>query len=100
MLSNNLRLNFCYLKTVQILHPRYHPKIIGRTLKSKQKNKYVYIHEINHNEHGGKKEKMKHKYDMNGPKYKMFLIMIILICTKQQLSNIWSIHEKVKQHGC
>ena len=33
-ISNNvisnakLRLNFCYLKIIQFLHPRYHPKII------------------------------------------------------------------------
>ena len=32
-------------------------------------------------------------------KYKKCLIMIIFICTKQNLSNIWgSIHENVKQH--
>ena len=30
-----------------ILHPCYHPKIIGHTLKKKQqKKKHVYIHEI------------------------------------------------------
>ena len=27
------------------LHPRYHPKIIGHTLKNTQKNKCVCIHE-------------------------------------------------------
>ena len=27
MLSNTLRLNFCYFKIIQILHPRYHPKV-------------------------------------------------------------------------
>ena len=32
-LSNTLRLNFCYLKTFHILHPHYHPKIIGHILK-------------------------------------------------------------------
>ena len=26
MSSNTLRLNFCYLKIIYILHPRYHPK--------------------------------------------------------------------------
>ena len=32
-------------------------------------------------------------------KYKKCLIMIIFICTKQNLSNIWGlIHENVKQH--
>ena len=29
---------------------RYHPKIIGYTLKNKQKNKRLCIHTINHNE--------------------------------------------------
>ena len=32
MLSNTLSLNFCYLKIIRILHPRYHPKIIGDIL--------------------------------------------------------------------
>ena len=45
MLSNTLRLNFCYLKIISILHPHYHPKIIGYTLKIKQNNKCVCIHE-------------------------------------------------------
>ena len=46
MLSNTLRLKFYYLKIVPILHPRYHPKIIGHILKNKQKNKCVCIHNI------------------------------------------------------
>ena len=46
MLSKNLRLNFSYLKIIHILHPRYHPKIIGQILKSKPRNKCVCIHEI------------------------------------------------------
>ena len=46
-------------------------------------------------------------YDINRPrsrrghkyKYKNCLSMMIFICTKQLLSNIWSsIHEKLKQH--
>ena len=59
MLSNTLRLNFGYLKIFHILHPRYHPKIIGHTLKDKQKNKYVCIHEIIRlvNENEDEKEK-------------------------------------------
>ena len=40
------RLNFCCLKSIHILHPRYHSKKIVRTLKSKQKNKCACIHEI------------------------------------------------------
>ena len=39
MLSNTLGLNFSYLKIIHILHPRYHPKIIGHILKNKQKDK-------------------------------------------------------------
>ena len=49
-----------------------------------------------------------HRYGINIPrfrhvhkytKYKMCLSMIMVICIKQHLSNIWSsIHEKVKQH--
>ena len=33
MLSNTIRLNFDYLKIINILHPNYHPKIIGHTQK-------------------------------------------------------------------
>ena len=43
MQSNILRLNFCYLKIIHILHHRYHPKIIGHTLKNKRKNTCVCI---------------------------------------------------------
>ena len=46
MLSNTLRLNSGYLKIIHILHPCYHAKILGRTLKDKQVNKCVCIHEI------------------------------------------------------
>ena len=46
MLSNTLRLNFCYLKIIHILYPPYLPKMIGHILKNKQKNKYVCKHEI------------------------------------------------------
>ena len=28
--KDTLRLNFCYLKIIRILHLRYHPKIVGR----------------------------------------------------------------------
>ena len=33
MLSNSRELNFCYLKIIHNLHPRYHPKTIGHALK-------------------------------------------------------------------
>ena len=49
-----------------------------------------------------------HRYDIKRPrsrhghkytKYKMCFSIVIVICIKQHLSNIWSwIHEKVKQH--
>ena len=52
--------------------------------------------------------KMTNRYNINRPrsryghkysKCKKCLSMMILICIKQHLSNIWSsIHEKVKQH--
>ena len=111
MESNILRLDFCYLKIFHILHPRYHPKIIGHILKNKQKNKCVCIHEIIRliiTELKTKKKNRSHRHDINRPrsrhgykysKYKKCLSMIMLICIKQHLSNIWSsIHEKVKQH--
>ena len=43
MLNNTLRLNFCYLKVIHILHPRYHPKIIGHILENKQNNKWTSV---------------------------------------------------------
>ena len=46
MLSNTLRLNFCYLNVIPILHPRYHLKVIRHILKIKHTNKCVCIHEI------------------------------------------------------
>ena len=46
MLSDTLRLNLWHFKIIHILHPHYHLKIIGRTLKTKQKNMYICIHEI------------------------------------------------------
>ena len=45
-LSNALRLNFSYLKIIRFLYPRYHPKIIGDTLKNVEKNKYVCLNEV------------------------------------------------------
>ena len=41
-----LRLNFCYLKVIHILHPRYHSKITGYILKSKRKSNYVWARQI------------------------------------------------------
>ena len=43
--NKTLRLNFCYFKIIYIVHPRYHRKIKGRTLKNKQQ-KQACLHEI------------------------------------------------------
>ena len=39
-------MNFCYLKIINILYSRYHPKIIVHVLKNQQKSKFVCIHDI------------------------------------------------------
>ena len=83
MLSNTLRLNFCYLKIIQILHQRYHPKIIGYILKKKRKNKGVYIHEIMRLIVMKMKMKIKNKlniYGINRPRYEQK-------CSKYQVSQ-------------
>ena len=71
MLSNTLRLNFCYLKCIHIFHSRYHPKVIEYVLKNKPKNKCVCIHEIIRLIIMKMKMKMKnrsHRCDVNGPR--------------------------------
>ena len=71
VLSNSLRLNFCYLKITHFLHRRYHPTIIGHILKNKQKNKCVCIHLIIRLNIMKMKMKMKnrsHRYDINRPR--------------------------------
>ena len=109
MLSNTLRLNFCYLKTIQILHSRYYSKLIGHILKYKKKNNSVCIHEIIRLIIMKMKMKIKnrsYRYDISrfrhGHKYSTYkkcLRIMMLICIKQHLSYIWSsIHRKVKQH--
>ena len=112
MLSNTLRLNFCYLKIIYILHPRNHPKKTGHIPKNKQKNMYVCIYEIIRLIIMKMKMKMKnksHRFEINrlrsthGHKHNRFKWclprMMMLLCIKQHLSNIGSsIHEKVKQH--
>ena len=73
MLSNTLRLNFCYLEIIHILHQCYHRKIIGRTLEKKQKNKCGCIHEVIGLIIMKMKMKMKnrsHRFDMNKPRSK------------------------------
>ena len=45
MLGDTLRLNFCYLKIIHFLHPRYHSKIIGDILKKCTENECVYFND-------------------------------------------------------
>ena len=110
MLGNTLTMNFCYSKIILILHPRYHSKIIGHTLKNKQNILYVSINEVIPVIMMKMKMKMKnklHRYDKNKSesrqghkysKYKKCVSMMMFLCIKQHLSKIWSsIYEKVKQ---
>ena len=64
MLSNSLRLNFCYFKIIHFLHPRYYSKIIGDILKKCTK-KQVCLFERNYmikdNENEAKTENRSHK---------------------------------------
>ena len=89
MLSNTLRLNFCYLKIIHILHPRYHPKIIAYILKNKQKKKHAKMKMI-------KIKNILHRKDTTNPmsshghrysKFKNYLGMMMLIY-KATPSNI------------
>ena len=60
MLSNTLRLNFCYLRIIHIVHDVTSKKIRIYSKKNKQNNKCVCIYEItcfNHNENVDENEK-------------------------------------------
>ena len=68
---------------------------------------YPCYYMINYNENEDENEKRSHRYDKNKPwfrhehkysKYKNCLTIMMLICIKQHLNNIWSsIHEGVQQ---
>ena len=71
ILSNTLKPNFCHLKIIHILHPRYYPKIIGHILNNKQKNMCVCMHKIlmiNHNENIDENKKRSYRYDIKKPR--------------------------------
>ena len=101
--SNNPKLNFCYLKIIHFLHPCCHPKLIWDILKNAQETSVSVLIKI------AKmvwliimkmKLKMKsksHRHDKNrirsrnGYKctiYKSCFNMMMLMCIKQHLSNI------------
>ena len=82
-----------------------------RYSKKPTKNKYVCLNRVIRLITMKMKLKMKnrsHRYGINRPRlghghkytrHKMFLGIMVVICIKEHLSNIWSsIHEKVKQH--
>ena len=111
MLSSTFRLNFFYLKIIHILYPRYHPKIQQHILKNNQKNMYTCTHDIILLIIIKTKMKMKNKSHIHGinisrsrhgpkySKYKKFLSIMMLLCIKQHLCNIWRLScEKVKQY--
>ena len=88
---------------IYILYSHYHPKIIGHILGNKKKIKCVDICTINHSEMMMKIENRYNRYDINSPrssprysKYKNCLRIMMLICMKQHLSNIW----KAKFNSC
>ena len=106
MLSNTLRLNFCYLKIIHILYP----KIIGHILGNQQKKKCICIYGIIRLI---MKMKMKmkngsHRYDTNRPrsrhghkysKYKKSLTIMMLTCIKQHLRNMKPFLKMEKEHA-
>ena len=63
MLSNTLKLNFCYLKIIHTFYPRYNPKIKSHILKNKQNSDTV-----NHNENEDENLKRSNRYDINRPR--------------------------------
>ena len=86
-------------------------KTIGDILKMKSKNKCFCIHEIKWLIMMEMKMKMKnrsHRRDIKRPTSKhaykhstskKCLSMIMVICIKEHLSNIWSsVHEEIEQH--
>ena len=102
-LSNTLRQNFCYLKIILFVHPRYHSKIIGDIIKNCAKIKYISLNEgiwymtlkMRLKMTNRPRPRQVHKHTA----YKICLSIMMVISIKQHLSNIWgSIHEKVMQH--
>ena len=106
MLSNTLRLSFCYYSHSSFtLSSR-----INRIYSKKKKKKTCgCIHEIIYLIIVKTMMKMKnrpHRHDINSPRSRHIVNIKIVsvwwclyVCIKQHLSSIWSsIHEKVKQH--
>ena len=107
--SNTLRPKLCCLKIIHILHLRYHPKILGHILKNKQKNKFVYIHEITRliiMKMEMKLENRSHRYVINRPTSRHGLHDEItrLITMKMEMklenrSHTYIINRPTSRHG-
>ena len=101
-LSNTLKLNFCFLKIIPILHPCYHPKLIWDVLKNGQKTSVSVLmrsYDYMYWKWSSKWKNGLHRYDINRTKqthghkhtkYKICLSIMMVMCNKQHLSNIWS----------
>ena len=96
------------MKFIHFLHPCYHPKLIWNILKNVQNNKCVCVNEIIWLVMIKMRMKMKNRsnrYDINRnrprhghkyTKYKMYLSVMMVMCNKKHLSNIWSwTHEEL-----
>ena len=102
-LSNTLRLNFNYLKIIRFFSFTLPSMNKIRHSKKCTKNKYVCFNDVTW---FMIMKNRSQSYKINCPmprhgyqytKYKMCLSIIMVICIKQHLSNIWSsIHGKVK----
>ena len=80
-------------------------RIYSKKLAKEQVGLYSSDYMINHTENKEKKWKIDHidrprpRHGHKYIKYKKCLNMTMLLCIKQNLSNIWSsIHQKVKQN--
>ena len=95
------------MKIIRFLHPRDHLKIIGLVLNNSQKNNCICFNKVMTMKIRLKMKNKSHRYDIIRPrpryghkytKYKMCLSIMMVLCIKQKLSNIWSSnHEKVKK---
>ena len=91
MLCNTLKLDFCHLKIIHVVHRPYHPKIIGHILKNKQNNKFACIIRLTIKKKKMKMKNRSHRNEINRPrlrhghknsKYKKCLSMMVVVCIK------------------
>ena len=110
-LSNTLEAEVLLFQNYSLSSSTLSPKNNRAFSKKCMKNRYVCLNEVIYSMTMKMRLKMKnrwHRYDINRhrlrhgckyTKYEMCLTIMMVICTKQHLSNIWrSIYERVKQH--